>query len=181
MYVLFYVCEVIGFVDWFDRFIEVLKCAIAYNLSLTVLRWPCVVDRMSESSNELTPSFLYCMYAPKSLSLGYRELSIQRKITLLDYNQHWTADVRKKCDVNSLYRELGYTAQATHNHRPPSVSQLAGNPLQPWGVLSGAVSTVNSGAKQKKTAHVKVTSHTGQYFILQLQSCYISVTTAFSF
>ena len=34
---MFYICEVIGFVDWFDRFIEVLKCAIAYNPSLTVL------------------------------------------------------------------------------------------------------------------------------------------------
>ena len=49
MYVLFYVCKVIGFVEWLDRgFIyrrRVLKCAFSYDLRLTVLRWPCVVNR----------------------------------------------------------------------------------------------------------------------------------------
>ena len=50
----------IGFVDWLDNeFLyiimrRVLKCAFAYDLGLTVLRWPCVVDRTLKSNCLLT-------------------------------------------------------------------------------------------------------------------------------
>ena len=40
---LFYVCEVTGFVDWLDS-------VFVYDPSLTVLRWPCVVDRTLKSN-----------------------------------------------------------------------------------------------------------------------------------
>ena len=51
----FYVCETIGFVDWLNRGLRYvcekrLEMCIAYDLSLTVLRWPCVVDRTLKSN-----------------------------------------------------------------------------------------------------------------------------------
>ena len=49
-----YVCEVIDFVDWLDGGLihmwEEFRNVFAYDLSLTFLRWPCVVDRTLKSS-----------------------------------------------------------------------------------------------------------------------------------
>ena len=46
MYVLFYVYVGIGFVDWYERFLSVCLLINSYNeLSLIVLRWPCVMAR----------------------------------------------------------------------------------------------------------------------------------------
>ena len=50
MCVLFYVCEVIGFVDWSDkRFIYIYIWEEFWNVLMS-LRWPCVVDRILKST-----------------------------------------------------------------------------------------------------------------------------------
>ena len=55
----FYVCEVIGFVDWLDRGLihmwEEFR-NVYLLMSLIVLRWPCVVDRTLKSNYCYHPS-----------------------------------------------------------------------------------------------------------------------------
>ena len=56
---MFYVCKVIGFVDWLDRGLIYMwdEFRNVYLLmSLTVLRWPCVVDRT------LKPNYYYSLF-----------------------------------------------------------------------------------------------------------------------